>query len=235
MEVMAISILGGRMEKDAFEILRGNAKAVTAVVKKFEEVVKAYFIDQDTEKAETLGRELSKLETKADGGRRDFLALLNRGAFLPAVRGDLAWLAERLDRVADTAEGAMRVLLLRKHLATELRKVEKKNKKIKDIEERLFKMAGTTTATVELLQESVESLTINIDDALRKAHDVDNLEHQVDLIEGSIVNDVYELEKLFSPLSVVQLIDFIRRFGNISDRAEDMSDSMAILAMTLTV
>jgi uncharacterized protein Yka (UPF0111/DUF47 family) len=43
------------------------------------------------------------------------------------------------------------------------------------------------------------------------------------------------LEHLFDPLSVHQLLDILRRFGNISDRAEDMSDSIMMLAMTLTV
>ncbi|MEM3519085.1 MAG: TIGR00153 family protein [Candidatus Hadarchaeales archaeon] len=234
MEVFAVSIIGGKNEQKALEILKNNAKAVTEVVRKFEEVVKAYFTDGDIKKAECLGRELSKLETKADGGRRDFIAMLSQGAFLPAFRGDLAWLAERLDRVADTAEGAMRVLLIRKQLFDALKKAGKKSRKIEDIKDRLRKMAGTTTETVELLQEAVEALTANIDDALRKARDVDNLEHQVDLIEGSLINDIYELEKLFDPLSVFQLIEFIRRFGNITDRAEDMSDSMTILAMTIT-
>ncbi len=234
MEVIAISILGGKSEKEAFRILRKNAKLVTEVTKKFEEVVHAYFSTGDVEKAENLGRELSSLETKADAGRRDFLAMLNRGAFLPAFRGDLAWLAERLDRVADTAEGAMRVLLLRKQMSVALKRAAKKSKSVKEMETRLLKMARVTSETVGMLQESVDALETNIDDALRKARDVDNLEHQVDLIEGSLVSDIYESEKLFDPLSVVQFIDFVRRFGNISDRAEDMSDSMTILAMTLT-
>ncbi|MFN4133354.1 MAG: DUF47 family protein, partial [Candidatus Hadarchaeales archaeon] len=153
MEVFSISIIGGKTEQRALEILKNNAKMVTEVVRKFEEVIKAYFADADMKKAECLGRELSKLETKADGGRRDFIAMLTQGAFLPAFRGDLAWLAERLDRVADTAEGAMRVLLIRKQLFDVLKKAARKNKKIADIKARIRKMAGTTTETVELLQE----------------------------------------------------------------------------------
>lgn len=234
MEVLSISIIGGKNEQRAFEILKNNAKTVTETVRKFEEVVKAYFIDEDVGRAERLGRELSNIETKADGGRREFIAMLNQGAFLPAFRGDLAWLAERLDRIADTAEGATRVLLMRKQLFNALKKAERRNRKILDIKKRLRKMATATTETVELLQRAVEVLAVNIDDALRKARDVDNLEHQVDLIEGSLINDIYELEKLFDPLTVSQLVEFIRRLGNIADRAEDMSDSIVILALTLT-
>lgn len=233
MEVFAISIIGGKREREAFEILERNARDITNVVKKFEELIIVYFYEQDFDRAEALGRELSTLETKADKGRRDLLHILNEGAFLPAFRGDLAWIAERLDRVADTAEGAMRAILLREQLLTALTRAEKKSKKVKEWRSRFVEMAKLTTQTVGLLQESVEALETNIDVALKKAKDVDKLEHEVDIIEQGLVNDLYELEKLFDPLSVVQLADVIRRFGNISDRAEDMSDSIAILAMTI--
>jgi len=227
-------LLGGKLEQQAFKILKSNAKAVHEVVKKFEEFITAYFSEENLDKAETLGREVSSLETKADKGRRDFLALLSKGAFLPAFRGDLAWLAERLDRVADTTEGAMRAVLLRKQLLQALKKAEKRSRRVKEWRSRFVKMAELTTETVEVLREAVEALEKDIDTALRKAKDVDSLEHEVDLIEEDTVNDLYELEKLFDPLSVIQLSDVLRRMGNITDRAEDMSDSIAILGMTLT-
>lgn len=234
MEVFTLSIIGGKKEQKAFGTLMQNAKDVTSVVRKFEEVVTAYFSNRDTDRAEVLGRQLSKLETKADGGRRQFMKILNEGAFLPAFRGDLAWIAERLDGVADAAEGAMRAILLRQRLSSALAKAERKNKRIREWRLRFVKMAKVTTQAVEILQESIEALSTNIDDAIRKANFVDILESEVDKIEQGIINDLYEFEKIFDPLSVVQLADIIRRFGNISDRAEDMSDSVAIFAFTLT-
>ena len=234
MEVFSISIIGGGKEQRAFEILRENAKGIASVAKKFEDVIKAYFSDMDLDKAEKLGRELSKLETAADKGKRDFMRLLNEGAFLPAFRADLAWLAERLDTVADTAEGAMRVVLLRKQLSAALTKAEKKNKKVKEWRLRFVEMAKVTTQTVKILEDSIDALATDTDVAIRKANDVDLLEHEIDLMEHGLVNDLYEFEKLFDPLSVVQLADIIRRSGNVSDRAEDMSDSITILAFTLT-
>ena len=234
MEVFSIAIIGGGKEQRAFEILRENARGITSVAKKFEDVIEAYFSDRDQDRAEKLGRELSKLETAADKGKRDFMHLLNEGAFLPAFRADLAWLAERLDTVADTAEGAMRVILLRKQLSAALTKAEKKDKKVKEWRLRFTEMAKVTTQTVKVLEESIDALATDTDVAIRKANDVDLLEHEVDLMEQGLVNDLYEFEKLFDPLSVVQLADIIRRFGNVSDRAEDMSDSITILAFTLT-
>lgn len=227
-------MIGGKLEKQAFEILKNNSEIVLEVVKKFEEVVRAYFKEWNLEKAEKLGRELSSLETKADKGRRDFIALLTRGAFIPAFRGDLAWLAERLDRVADTAEGAMRVLLLRESLIKELKSLSAKNKRVAQWKEKFLTMTGVITRTAEMLSNSVKALERNVDEAIRIARNVDDLEHEVDLIEHEMVEELYEMENLFKPLSVVQLAEIIRRMGNIADRAEDMSDSIAILGLTLT-
>lgn len=234
MEVFAIAIIGGKKERGAFEILERNGRDIVSVVKKFEDLVIAYFSERDRDQAERIGRELSELETKADKGRREFIGVLYEGAFLPAFRGDLAWIAERLDRVADTAEGAMRALLLRERLFSALARVEKKSKKAKELRKRLVDMAKLTTQTVACLQESVDAIATNIDEAIRKAKEVDSLEHEVDLIEQGILHDLYELEDLFGPLCITQLVDFIKRFGNISDRAEDMSDSIQILALTLS-
>jgi len=234
LEVFSVALIGGGKEQKAFEILRENAKSITNVVRKFEEVIAAYFSDRDPEKAEKLGRELSRLETVADRGKRDFMRLLNEGAFLPAFRADLAWLAERLDTIADTAEGAMRVILLRKQLSAAIAKAERKNKKVKGWRLRFADMAKVTTQTVKILEEAIEALATDTEVAIRKANDVDLLEHEIDLKEHELVNELYEFEKLFDPLSVVQLADIIRRFGNVSDRAEDMSDSITILAFTLT-
>ncbi|MGC8816538.1 MAG: TIGR00153 family protein [Candidatus Hadarchaeum sp.] len=234
MEVLSISIIGGGKEQRALEILKRNAKAVTGVVKKFEEVITAYFTDLDFDRAEKLGRELSKLETAADKGKREFMKVLGEGAFLPAFRADLAWLAERLDTVADTAEGAMRVLLLRKQLLQALIRGEGKNREIREWRLKFAKMARVTTQTVQILEEAIEALTTDIGEATRKANDVDLLEHEIDLMEQSLTNDLYSFEKVLDPVSIIQLADIIRRSANVSDRAEDMSDTVTILGFTLT-
>lgn len=234
MELLSISIIGGGKEQQAFEILKKNAKAVTSVVKKFEDIISAYFTDLDFDRAEKLGRELSRLETAADKGKREFMRVLSEGAFLPAFRADLAWLAERLDTVADTAEGAMRVLLLRKQLMPALIRGEKKNKDLGEWRLGFAKMAKITTQTVQTLEEAIGALSTDISEAARKANDVDLLEHEIDLMEHSLTNELYSFEKLLDPVSTVQLADFIRRLANVSDRAEDTSDTVIILGFTLT-
>ncbi|MDI6883606.1 MAG: TIGR00153 family protein [Hadesarchaea archaeon] len=231
--MIGISPIGGGKEKEALEILRKNARNVMDTVKKFEEMMIALFSERNVKKAQALGRQVSELETKADGGRRKFTCELSRGAFLPAFRGDLARLAERLDSVADTAEGVAREIVLREKLFDAISKAEKKQKKTKTLREGMVKMARLATQTAEALRGAVDLLVTNIDATKGKINEVEKLEHETDLLEQSLLGDLYEYEKFLDPVSVAQLGVLIRGIGDISDRAEDTGDVLSIIGYTL--
>ena len=231
--MIGISLIGGRKEKETLEILRENARAVVKTVKKFEEMINTFFSERDAKKAQTLGRQVSELETKADVSRRKFACGLSKGAFLPAFRGDLARLAEQVDNIADAAEEVTRTVLLREKLLDTLTKAERRQRKAKVIRDGLIKIAELATRTVEVLKSSIDALASDIDAATAKANEVDKLEHESDIVEQSLLADVFEYEKLLDPVSVLQLNNTIRGIGDISDRAEDASDVISIVAYTL--
>jgi len=230
--MIGISPIGGGKEREALDTLRKNAKSVLDTVKKFEEMILALFSERDMKKAQALGRQVTELETKADGGRRKFTCNLGKGAFLPAFRGDLARLAEELDNVADSAEGVTRAILLRERLFDALSKAEKKQKKAKVIRESLVKMARLATQTTEALQGAIDLLVTNIDATKTKIDEVEKLEHESDLVEQSLLGELYEYEKVLDPVSMFQLNYLIRGIGDISDRAEDVGDLISIVAYT---
>ncbi len=230
--MIGISTIGGGKEREALDILRNNAKSVVATVKKFEDMITALFSERDMKKAQALGRQVTQLETKADEGRRKFTCNLGKGAFLPTFRGDLARLAEELDNVADTAEGVTRALLLRERLLDALSKAEKKQKKAKVIRESLVKMARLATQTTEALQGAIDLLVTNIDATKTKIDEVEKLEHESDLVEQSLLGELYEYEKVLDPVSMFQLSYLIRGIGDISDRAENVGDVISIVAYT---
>lgn len=231
--MIGISFIGGRKEKETLEILRENARAVVKTVKKFEEMINTFFSERDAKKAQTLGRQVSELETKADVSRRKFACGLSKGAFLPAFRGDLARLAEQVDNIADAAEEVTRTVLLREKLLDTLTKAERRQRKAKVIRDGLIKIAELATRTVEVLKSSIDALASDIDAATAKANEVDKLEHESDIVEQSLLADVFEYEKLLDPVSVLQLNNTIRGIGDISDRAEDASDVISIVAYIL--
>jgi hypothetical protein len=231
MEALLIGFLpiGGKKEKAAFELLRRHAEEVLDVVKKFEELITVEFSQQDTVKGEALGRKLSELETAADKSRRRFSAALQEGAFLPAFRGNLARLAEKLDDVADMAEEAMRAIMFREKIVHILARAEKKQKSAKVIREGLIKMAALATKTVEALKNAVIATTSDIDAANQKANEVEEIEHESDILEQGLLTELYDNEKSLDPISVAQLKEIIYKIGDISDQAEDTSDMIPIV------
>ena len=230
--LIGISPIGGGKEKEALATLRKNAKSVADTVKKFEEMIIALFSERDMKKAQALGRRVTELESKADEGRRKFTSNLAKGAFLPAFRGDLARLAEQLDNVADTAEGVTRAILLREKILDTLSKAEKKQKKAKVIRESLVKMARLATQTTEALRGAIDLLVTNIDATKTKINEVEELEHESDLVEQSLLGELYDYEKVLDPVSIFQLSHLIRGIGDVSDRAEDVGDVLSIISYT---
>jgi hypothetical protein len=230
--LIGISPIGGGKEKVALDILRKHAKSVVDTVKKFEEMIIALFSERDMKKAQALGRQVTELESKADEGRRKFTSDLSKGAFLPTFRGDLARLAEQLDNVADTAEGVTRALLLREKLLDALSKAEKKQKKAKIIRESLVKMARLATQTTEALRGAIDLLVTNINATKTKINEVEELEHESDIVEQSLLGELYDYEKILDPVSIFQLSHLIRGIGDVSDRAEDVGDVLSIISYT---
>ncbi|MEM2875268.1 MAG: TIGR00153 family protein [Candidatus Hadarchaeales archaeon] len=235
MRAIAVSFspITGRREKQALEMLVRNSEKVMEVVRKTGEMMRAFFNERNLKKAEDAGKEISRLETEADAGRRGFMEVLHGGAFLPAIRGDLARLAESLDTVADVAEATMRELLQRKRLMESISAAEGKNGRVRELWGRISKMVDSTEKTLKVLCEAVKALGTDLMSAGEKAKEVDRLEHEVDLIEQELLRETYALEDSFDPISIIQLDKIIRKYENITDRAEDVSDIISILVYTL--
>ena len=222
--------IGGRKEREAFEILKQNGLTISEIAKEFERLIVAFFTEGDVTKAKALGRRISELESVADKGRRKFTQGLQKGAFLPLMRGDLARLAERFDAVADAIEEAMRAILLREKLFGILARATRKEKEIRKLGRDLSKVVGIATRTAEALRTSIDLLSSDLDAALAKVEEVEELEHESDIAEQSLITDLYSFEKALDPITVVQLKEIIEKIGEISNRAEDAADVVSTIA-----
>jgi len=235
MKVLAISFspISGKREKLALEMLVKNSEKVMETVRRTGELMRTFFMGRDLKRAEEMGKEISRVETEADAGRREFMSVLHGGAFLPAIRGDLARLAESLDNVADVSEAAMRELLQRKRLMEAISSAESRNANVAALWSSIPKLVEATDETVRVMCEAIRALGTDLRVAAEKAKEVDRLEHEVDIIEQGMLVNLYALEEAFDPVSVFQLGEVLRRYENITDRAEDVSDIISILVYTL--
>jgi len=229
LHVFGVSFLpvGGKKEKAAFKTIKRHATAVTQTAEKFEEAFVAYS-EQKFKKGEKLAWEVDQLETKADRTRVKFETELGAGAFLPAFRGELARLSERLDDVADMAEDAIRGIRLRPRIFKVLAKAEKKKKGARAIRIGLVELAGKAANTARALKMAIDLLK-DMDAAAKKAVEVDKFERESDILEEELLKELYRYEKLICPITVMQIKDTIEAIGEISNAAEDAGDILSAM------
>jgi uncharacterized protein len=164
--------------------------------------------------------EMSILETQADEVRRVMELEFFKGAFLPFDREDRIILAELVDNVADmTQEAAYGISLSRITFPLEYQE---------DFDE----LVDSVIDSISVLKECIELLDVDLEKALNKAHEVEEREIAVDMIERRIIRKLYKSYRNdeFGILRLLELKKMVVRLGNIVDRAEDASDRVPIIA-----
>lgn len=160
------------------------------------------------------------LEHEADELRRKMEIEFYEGAFLPFDREDRIMLAEDVDSVADGIESAAFEICLSK--------VEFPSKFEKDFKE----MMNLTGKTILTLKECIDFLEEDLGKSIKKAHEIEDLEDQTDIIERKIIESLYISYRAdeIGILKLLELKETTKKLANITDRAEDASDRALIIA-----
>lgn len=195
-----------------------HVELVYECIQKFKEVMDCFY-QNEFDKMDEKVKAVTELEHKADIIRRQMEIEFLNGAFLPFDREDRIILAELVDSVADMAqEASYEICLSRIHFPPELEK---------DFKEFMEKVYGSVSA----LKECIEKLDVDLGEAMAKAHEVEEIEDQADLIERRIRKKLYQLyrDKKIGILTLIELKHIVKRLGNIVDRAENASDRIPII------
>lgn len=198
---------------------KDHVEIVFNSVLKLKEVMNCFYAGNFEELDEKVA-ELSKLEHDADNIRRKMELEFYNGAFLPFDREDRIVLAELVDGVSDMAETVGFTICLQR--------LDFPSKGRHDFERFMDKIIETVT----VLKECIESLDVDIGESIAKAHKVEDLEDDADLIERKIIKTLYKLHKenKIDLLTLLELKDLTKLLGNIVDRAENASDRALIIA-----
>lgn len=178
-----------------------------------------YFYTNEYESIDKTVEEISELEHGADEIRRKMEIEFFNGAFLPFDREDRIILAEQVDSVADmTKETAYGICLSRINFP-------------EDYKEDFSDLIESVYDTVTSLKKCIELLDEDLGDALKKAHEVENLEDAVDKIERRILRKLYISynNDEIDILTHIELKSTVLRLGSIADRAENASDRVPII------
>lgn len=157
------------------------------------------------------------LESKADDLRRDIEMLLYGQALLPESRGDILGMLETYDTVPNAAETVLAILETERIVVPELFKPD------------FRALLECNIQAYRLLRKTAEALFSNPKQTGYVQKEVDIKESESDRIERRLITSIFDsdLEKA----DKILLKDVVVAMGNISDRCENASDRIGIIAI----
>ncbi|MFQ5823204.1 MAG: TIGR00153 family protein [bacterium] len=170
---------------------------------------------------ENLAKEVSELEHTADLTKNEIRNNLPKGLFLPVDKGNLLEILAIQDSIADKAEDIGHLLILQKlDMPAEL-KDDFKAFLAKNIES--FNVAQRIIQKMDELLESsfggieAEKVKTMVDEVAYK-------EHESDLLQQTLLRNLFSLEKRISYSSFILWLRIIETIGAISDLSENLGD-----------
>jgi predicted phosphate transport protein (TIGR00153 family) len=177
------------------------------------------------QKALVYVKEISAMETDADAIRRRIIMELLKGNLLPQSRREVLYLIEKIDEIANESEEIMRDVYLQ---AVELD--DEYLEGLRAINEETRVQLKTLRMAVDKIFSDIWSENGKLNELLIE---VDAHESHVDIIEQSIIKDIY---RSGIPLAEKnQLRYFTAKFADISNLAEDISDLLERIIITRKV
>ncbi|MEW5825322.1 MAG: DUF47 family protein [Candidatus Bipolaricaulota bacterium] len=199
------------------ELVLRHLGHVRNAVELFVQATRAYFEEGDREKAARLTVETHKSESLADDVRREVERAMVQGALLSPSRRQLLLIVDRMDTLANAAQATLHYLL---------------NQSV-DVPSAMRSSVQEILAETEALFQDVDCgirslLAGHFSEALACAERIDDHESAVDRLHARATRELFALDiELARKLHVR---GYFEALVDISDRAEDLADQMALVA-----
>lgn len=206
-----------KRQRQIEKLVLGHLAEVAKAVESFRAALVAYLQDHDVDKAAKLAFETHRAEGIADDVRREVELKLLAGALLPASRRDLLQVIEQVDRLANSAEAILDYLLFQKpDIPGELAEIMLEIvDKTGEIFSRVESMIGHLFHDLSMLHGDTQA--------------IEKIEGEIDQRERAIIKRLFKMD--LDLAKKLQLHGFVELLVEISDRAEDLSDHVDIIAV----
>ncbi|UCB44978.1 MAG: DUF47 family protein [Spirochaetota bacterium] len=209
-----------RKERHIVEDIKRHVDLVVDTVKEYIHALNLY-LDGHKDESKEYTKKVHKVEEEADSYKRKISKEMFEGAFMPSLRESLYVAIDFIDRVANEAETSGDILTL----------VEPKIPK--EIIENVKRMSELTVQCAEKLRDGVYNLFENIDLVFEDMKGVEQLEGEVDKYVWKTLEMVFKELKI-EKFSVRMLIrEFILRINSITNKMEDASDKIDLIALRI--
>lgn len=210
-----------------FKPLGMHANKGGEAVRKLSEAMHAY-CEGDMQRVEELNREIDAIEHEADVLKQTIRSELSSSIMLPVHANDLLSFLKPQDSISDDAQEASYWLTLRRFEASE------------DIRKGFMELMDKTLKTVEMYERLVDTLSElletsfskrDVEETLALVVEVEEMEHQVDVVEKELIKKVFMEEESLGGAGVYHLSRLITEIGNIADKSEHAADRLRTMVM----
>ncbi len=210
-----------------FRPLHMHAEKGADAVRKLSESLDAYCIG-DMARVEELSNEINVIEHEADVIKQTIRSQLKSSIMLPVNADDLLDFLKPQDAIPDRAQDVAYWLTLRK---CELPDV---------IRDELLKLMSKSAETVEMYETLVDKLSELLETSFSKKEvkqtlaivpQVEELEHDVDVIETNLVKIIFKHEDVLGGAGVYHLAELVKTIGDIADKSEHAADRLRTMIL----
>jgi len=177
-------------------------------------------MDLNYSKLDELTNEIEKKEKDADDVRRENEKLLYEGVLFPSDRFTFITLSENIDHVMGKILQTLRTFSLRNMPLPGVNFLKDVNFK---------EYVDVTIETLKLLQEAVTVFFTDSRKAIDLCHKIEEYEHKADVIKIKILKELHRREKELDVYTVLQIENLVHRIDEITDEAEDTSDTIVLI------
>jgi predicted phosphate transport protein (TIGR00153 family) len=216
------------VSESPFIHLEAHAKKGVMAVEKLAEAMEAYCIGNQMILEERTA-EIDKLEHEADKLKQKIRSIIPSSVRLPVNKKDLLSFLKQQDSIADYAQATAYWMTLRscqtvpeeiKEGFLELMATSLKTAKLYDeLAGELYKLLATSFSK----EEVKETMTI--------IPEVEKLEHDVDVLETSLLKKIFENEDALGGAGVCHLIGLVEKIGGIADKSASAADRLRTMIL----
>ncbi len=205
----------GKGEREVRELVKQHLDVVRECISNVPMMIKARKEDELPPREYSF--KIHSKEKEADTLRRKILALIEKGAFLPTIRGELLSLMERVDGIANAAESVGDYYILFEPDFSESEK------------EQLLQICDKSCRSYDKLEKALSALFENFNLVVPLCTEIEALEEEVDKIEWYLNKEIFSNKDSLA-MNILKR-DFIKLLCDISDRMENASDVIEILVV----
>jgi len=207
--------------KKVYAVIMDQLKEIEKTLVEFESFLTAVTAkDTPVGTLKALAKNVDLAEDAADEYLSKMIYSLG-GTFLPSTKEDLISIATSCDKIANRCESAAKMIVLQKFVFPD------------DFSKEIDEICKITRKQFDVLTECIGMLFSNFGDLLADHSILDKIhtyEHQVDVIEDSLKERVFELD--IELAYKTQAARMISEIADIADIIEDVSDKIQIILIT---